>query len=248
MKKYIFIFCAVLAIISLTAFGMKRRNDSENVSIGKPLVELNLTIDSRHGTTITKEKLQRAMSVADILPKQADWSTYPIQSLMVTTYKDNEEQTAIGKSLNLNPAQISLLQTLNYSDYFSLKAPCKGKHVDVPDREVFDLTYFLTVAPEKEAENSLGKDVLIDYLKANSELATIIIKQEHLERGNVMFTITKKGNISNVHLSSSSGYNSLDELMLNLIKTLPGTWTPAMNSTGEKVEQEFAFSFGRGGC
>lgn len=49
-------------------------------------------------------------------------------------------------------------------------------------------------------------------------------------------------------MTSSSGYAALDERVIQLVNTLPGNWEPATNAAGEKVEQEFVFSFGTVGC
>jgi TonB family protein len=248
MKKNILIFCTALAILGLTAFEIIERSDSEKVSIGKSAIELFYNIDSKFGTTITKEKLYKATSVVDILPTETDWPSYPIQSVHVNVFHGSTETSEMGKHLALNTAQQQLLRTLDYSDSFSFKAPCKGKHKDTGDLETYDLFYRITVTPEKETQYSDGKDALIAYLKENSTAQTANIKQDQIERGALNFTISKTGTLTNVKLASSSGYPSLDEVMMELINTLPGTWEPAENAKGDKVDQELVFSFGRGGC
>ncbi len=246
-KKSILIFCAVLTILSLMAFGIIQKSDSEKVSIGKPDIELFFNIGSKFGTTITKEKLHKATSVIDILPKDTDWPSYPIQSVNVTVFRGTTETSEMGKHLALNTAQQQLLRTLNYSDCFSFIAPCKGKHKDTGDLETYDLFYRFTVTPEKEAQYSGGDFALIRYLKKKSTKQAENVKEDQLERGAVNFTISKTGTITNVNLASTSGYSSLDEVMIELITTLPETWEPAENSKGEKVDQELVFSFGGGG-
>ncbi|MFT5167939.1 MAG: hypothetical protein ACI8P3_003178 [Saprospiraceae bacterium] len=248
MKKNILIFCTVFTAFSLMAFGIIQKSDLEKVSIEKPDVELFYNIGSKFGTTITKEKLHKATSVVDILPKETDWPSYPIQSMNVTVFRGSIETSELGKHLALNTAQQQLLRTLNYSDSFSFKAPFKGKHKDTGDLETYDLFYRFTVTPEKETQYAKGDYALIKYLKENSTAQTANIKQDQLERGALNFTISKTGTLTNINLVSTSGYPSLDEVMIELINNLPEIWEPAENSKGEKVDQELVFSFGGGGC
>lgn len=246
MKKNIMTFSATIIAIGLTAFGFISLSESGATQGAAP--DFFYDIGPRFGTSITKEKLHNAKSISDILPKEADWSKYPIQRVKVTLLHDGSETTETGDNLVLNKAQAQLLQSTDYSDSFRLIANCKGKHQDVPDREVFDLTYFITVTPENEAEYKRGEDALITYLKKKSKKETAIAKEDQLERGQVSFIVTKDGTIANVKLSSTSGYASIDKAMVELITNLPRTWDPATNAKGEKVDQEFVFSFGRGGC
>ena len=92
-----------------------------------------------------------------------------------------------------------------------------------------------------------NKDIF-DYLKVNSKDKTAIIKRDKLQPGKVRFTVTKEGSISNVKMISTSGYVSVDETLVELIKTIPGKWNPATNAEGEKVDQELIFLFGLEGC
>lgn len=265
MKKSKLIFSAVIIALSLAALGLFAWSNSDStqcatandnpVALAKAVIsgqsiksapELFYNIDSRYGTSISKEKLHKAKSVRDILPKEADWSKYPVHTLHVTLLQDYKETTETGDNLVLNKAQAELLRSMDYSESFHLKANCNGKHKDVPDREVYDLNYFITVTPENEAEYIGGEDALIDYLKKNSSKETAMVKEDQLESGGVIFTVTKDGTVVNVKLSSTSGYSSIDKAMVELITNLPGTWDPATNAEGEKLDQEFVFSFGRG--
>ena len=267
MKKTILIFCAALTTLCLSAFGYKHwsntvtnqeattcskivvlDNDLFNVFNTQANADFFYAIGSRFGASITKENLHKAKSVIDIIPKEAGWSKYPIQTVKVTILHDGTETSETGDNLALNKAQAQLLRSTDYSDNFCITASRKGKHKDAGDREYYDLAYYLTVTPEKEAEYTGGEDALIDYLKENSKGETAIVKQDQLKSGKVSFTVTKDGAIANVKLSSTSGYSTIDKAMVNLITTLPGTWNPATNQKGEKVDQEFVFSFGQAGC
>lgn len=62
------------------------------------------------------------------------------------------------------------------------------------------------------------------------------------------FTVTKDGAISNVSLDRISGYVPMDEAMIDLLKNVPGSWQPAENAEGEKVDQELVITFSMSGC
>lgn len=241
MKRGFIIFFTALMAVGPTAFGVISCSPSEK----EPAVELNYRIGSKFGATVTKAQLQKAVSVADILPEPADWSTYRYQSLTVTVYHDETEQSDTGENLEFTEAQLQLLRDLDYSYGFKLTAPCNGKHGEV-DREEYELYYPFTVTPENEAEYSEGQDALIAYLKENGQQESAAIDEDKLGMGAVHFTVSKNGELKNVNLSSSSGYDSLDELMMDLFGRLPGTWEPASDPSGEKHDQEFIFSFGAG--
>ncbi len=266
MKKNIIIFCVVLTTFSLTAFGFMNWDDSvtdkvetssssivainrqmvEDFNV-KPYIDLVYNVDSRFMTTITKEDLYKATSVLDIVPKKAEgWWEASFQAVTVAVLQDGDDIRAMGDDKVLNAEQIKLLQTTDYSTDFYIKARGKNKHPETGKIE--DYVYYLTIIPEKEAEYTSGHDALIAYLKENSKEKTAIIKQDQLKPCKVSFTITKKGTIANVKLTSTSGYPSVDEALVELITNMPEKWEPAENSKGEKVDQELVFSFGLMGC
>ena len=268
MKKSFIIISTVIGAMSLMAFvvilkpGYKATEhneehreksvNEEKIYMGelfgvKASVNFLYNIGSRYNATITKENLDRATSVGDILP-EADWSAYPIQRVKVSLLENNSETSEFGSDLTLNDAQGVLLKSTGYSDNFRLTANCMGWNENSGITEMYDLNYFMTVVPEKEAKYTEGRDALIDYLKKNSAVAITGLLEEKLEAGRILFTVNTRGAVSNVRLSGSSGYHSVDETMMELLIKAPGSWEPATNSKGEKVEQVLMFSFGKLGC
>lgn len=270
MKKNIFILFTALAASSLMAFGFMNwsgpapekptsnelASEAANYqfervgflnSWGKP--DLVYKIDSRYITTITKEKLHQASTILDILPAKATQSIASYENVKVAVLHDDETETVeMGAGESLNKAQLDLLKSTNYSNNFYIyadyktKSPYTGKLIDEY------LSYYITVVPEKQAEYIGGQDLLVDYLRASSSVATASIERDQLRPGQFNFTITKDGSISNVKLSSTSGYPVVDDALIELIQNTPGKWTPATNALGEYVEQEFVFFFGVDGC
>lgn len=105
------------------------------------------------------------------------------------------------------------------------------------------LNHIMTVIPEKEAEYKSGYDELIRYLAENSRNEIAEIKPNQLETAYIQFTVTEKGEISDIDLKKTSGSSQIDKLMFEIIRVMPD-WKPAENSKGEKVKQNFEFALG----
>jgi hypothetical protein len=266
MKKNVFIFCAAITSLSLTTFGfinwsntetiqevlpkiktVNLNNDTTNTINKKENLDLVYDVDSRFLATITKENLNKATSVLDIVPKKAKgWWKTSFHTVTISILQEGAEIQETGNNKTLNASQIKLLKTTNYSTNFYIKARGYDTHPETGRME--DYAYYFTIIPEKEAAYISGHSVLINYLKENSKDKTVIIKKDKLKSGKVSFTVTKKGLVSNVKLISTSGYPTIDKVLLELITKIPGKWEPAENHKGKKVDQELVFSFGRRGC
>ena len=272
MKKNIAIVSAALSLLILMAFGFLNERNTvpalEEVSgietvafnneafyndlinnfstLNKP--DLFYNVDSRFATTITKEKLQKAKSISDILPAKATQAREAYQNVSVTILHSDGEITEVGQSEKLNPAQIKLLRSIDYSTDIRITSRCKRRNSFSGQLLRDSIAYYLTIVPEKEATYATGHEALIKYLKENSKEKATEISMDQLQPGKVAFTITKDAAIANVKLISTSGYPEVDEVLLELIANIPGGWKAATNSKGKKVDQQLIFFFGSEGC
>lgn len=265
MQKSILISCTAFFVLCFTACGYTQSNTimnpEETASTNILVFERNLTagvdelinldliykVESRFMTRITKEKLHNAKSIIDILPKKATQFMETYENVRVSILGNDGEITEIGVSEILNEAQLKLLQSADYSTNFHINADCKQK-TEFGKLYDYDLVYYMTVVPEKEAEFTGGQDALIQYLKTNTQETTTVITKDKLQPGKVNFTVTKDGKITNVKLDSTSGFPSVDEKLIETIENMPKKWTPATNAKGENVDQELVFFFGLEGC
>jgi hypothetical protein len=269
MRKNILILGIVLAAFSLAAYGVVNSKKSEvnkiiasnNVVIPldeKVIEDFNVKaypdfaydVNSRFMSTITKEDLHKAKSILDFLPKEQTDPVIRYESVSVIILDDYKEtdKRETGYSEILTEAQIKLIQSIDYSTNFLIRADFQEMNKEVNHLVNNYFSPHLTVVPENEAVYVNGKDALIDYLKENSIEKTTIVNERKLKSGKIYFTVTKNGTISNVNLTSTSGYPSIDLYMIELVKSIPGTWAAATNSIGQKVDQELVFSFGTMGC
>jgi hypothetical protein len=264
MKKNILFICAAIAAFSLTAFGFitldKEKTDPKEAScktiipleldfmnaLGGSLdIDLLYKVESRYMSTVTKEALNNAKSIVDILPEKATQSIteYFTSEVSILEGDWKTDRNATGNSEVLNNAQYQLLQTADYSTNIYIRSDYKNEYTGSNY-----LTYFMTVVPENQAKYIGGDDALIEYLKENSKKETAIIRQDQLKPGRVNFTVTKDGVLENVNLDSTSGYPTVDKVLVEMISNTQGKWHPASNSKGEKVDQTLVFFFGLQGC
>ena len=62
------------------------------------------------------------------------------------------------------------------------------------------------------------------------------------------FTITKKGEMKDLRIVSTSGYDSIDKKTYEFMSNLKIGWAPAEDEFGNKLDQELVLSYGMGGC
>lgn len=216
----------------------------------EPEVEIIYEIDSRFIATVSIETVLNANSIVDILPKSATHDIVSYQDVKVAILDKNdldELDNELGYGDQLNPMQKKLLQKTDNTSSIFIKAIYKYKG---PNGELFDdyLTYYVSVVPEYDAKYESGYQSVIDYLKKNTKEQVSEIEFKTLKAGRVRFIIDKNGHITNASIDSTSGYPSLDKLLVKLINDMPQKWHPARNKVGLAVEQEFFFFFGMKGC
>jgi hypothetical protein len=269
MKKNIIIFCTVLVTLSLSAFGLINWNDSEKDQLETK--EIDSDVDSTaqvfekiekrivsdfiydigpRFNAVKKSDIDQALTFADFISAELENSIVSYESVEVIIIKDDKESDIreIGFSDVLNSSQIELLRSANYSTNFKIRADYQKKNNETGVLEDSYATPHLTVVPEKQAEYESGKSGLMKYLKEQSKHVVVNVKANELQPAKLLFTVTKEGTIENVRLDRSSRYPSIDNLMIELIIKAPGSWEPARNSEGKKVDQELVVSFGLMGC
>ncbi|MFC4723593.1 energy transducer TonB [Geojedonia litorea] len=265
MKPRLIIFSLTLIVLILTIANVVNANNTSvtteegvstnlipdripvtNNTYNVHFVDFVYDVNSRFMTTITKEKLLKAKSVLDIVPKEAKWDKLSVETVVVAVLKDAEEIIEIGNEMQLNTAQMNLLKSVDYSSNIYIKT--RAINNNYKNKSIEDFAYYITIVPEKETAYNDGHAIFMAYLKEKSRSLITHLNEDQLQAGKIVFTITKNGTIENVQLESSSGYKSIDTKMIEIIKNAPGTWTPAENAKGEKVNQTLVFSFGKMGC
>lgn len=267
MKKSILISSAILITFSLTAFGFMNLGaakieqkktscsktaivnpDFVNTSYSQIAPEFVYNVDTRFITTISKEKLDQAKSIIDILPTEETKTKEDYKNVRIAVLDKNKGKSIVGENEFLTLKQLKLLESTTYASNICIKSLCKNKNEVTGEMENYELVYYITIVPTQMAEFRDGNDALINYLKENSKDEIAIVTKDKLKFGQLNFTVTAKGTIAKVKLLSTSGYATIDERFVELIKNMPEKWNPAQNAKGQNVDQEFVFFFGLEGC
>lgn len=266
MKKSLIIVSVVLITVSISAFAItsiKSDKVNPNKESQNPtalvsqnfLATVNVTtvddltykLDSRFIHNVTLENIRNAKSIKDIIPQKEAESLSNYSKNRLTIMLENGESIEYGNGETFTLEQLNLLSKVDYSTNLYIKADCKTSN-EAGDLFHYDLVYYMTVIPEKEASFVAGNDALIEQVKARTKNKVAHVKMNNIKPGKVRFTVNKEGKISHAELESTCGYEDLDESLIQIFNSIEGDWNPAMNSQGEAVEQELVFFFGVFGC
>ncbi len=269
MKKSILVFSTALTSFGLMAFGCMNVSTSTSIdesqtntmveyfnNLGPSLYmdqtggQILYDVSPRFMGTVTKEELNEVTSMAYFLSNDLTESivAYKSVSVIILDHNYNFIKTEKGDTELFNASQLKLLRSAPYSTDILIRADFQEKIEVTGELRDNYSTPHITVVPEKQAVYVSGKDALIAYVKKNTNKYLSEIRVDELKPGKVRFTISTEGKVDNVFLDSTSGYDPLDEEVLELIAKMPGTWEPAESAKGEKVEQELVFAFGTIGC
>ena len=265
MKKRIIILGTTLASLSLLIIGFTNANYKatdgstslqnktlalENKIFEGPIVntipDLYYDVDTRFAA-IKKTDIDKATTIYDFLNEGEKQQIAHVNSVDIIIIKNNQQSDIreYGTSDQLTDAQLKLIRATPYFNHFKIKTVFKEKNTETGKLEERFFGPHITVVPETQATYINGKAALINYLKANSLNDMYVIQDNKLGAIKLSFKITKQGIVSDVkHDALTTGYKSIDEKFMTLIKNIPGKWTPAENSNGEKIEQELVFTFG----
>ncbi|MGB0368133.1 MAG: energy transducer TonB [Flavobacteriales bacterium] len=207
-------------------------------------------IDARFQADLTKSKLKEMKLITDFDERINVDGILEVESTSVTIINDEYEDVkqAFGKSNELTDEQLQLIASAPYSTDIRLQMDYRENSPYFKKPQSNYTTPHITIIPEKSAEYEGGKDALIAHLKQKSEGEVARAQKAELKPGKVRFTVTKTGEVVNVILISSSGYESIDETMLKLLQTLPNHWKPAQDAAGNTVDEQLVFSYGIMGC
>ncbi|MDB9721165.1 hypothetical protein OAA67_04730 [Winogradskyella sp.] len=270
MKKNIIILSLLLAATALVIIGFTNTSKNkltdtiasktEVINPEVPMVtkvnkkttqDLYYGIDTRFAA-IKKSDIEKSSTLYDFLNASEKEQIAIVNTVDIIVIKNNQQSNirAYGTSDQLTDAQLKLIKSRTYFEHFIIRTEFKEKNKDTGQLESHFFGPHITVVPDKQATYINGKDALITYLKTNSAPQVDVITNNKVGAIKISFIITKDGKVFNVkHDAMTTGYKSIDEKLIQLIKNIPGEWTPAENTKGEKIEQELVFTFGpKDGC
>lgn len=242
----------LIAVVNVSCGQTQASTDNESIVIEEQDAndDLYFNVSTRWNQgKITKDELNEVKSFFDLVPQKNEVRKdfRNIRVIIMDTDWDFGPHE-VGQSLDFNEAQLGLLQNVDYSRELLITAMAEQLN---PETNVFEedtILRYMSVVPEVEAQYKGGIDAVVSYLKESSKEQTALMEKDKLQPAKFYFTVGTNGEIINVHQTWTSGYDSVDKDMMEIIRNMPRLWTPAQNSSGENVEQEFVFFFGVQGC
>ena len=191
---------------------------------------------------LTLDTLKGARTLSDINTRyRSDWVARYIAVEVASTCKEGVKK-AISTNDILTHNQMDILRTADVGCNIDVEVDYIPKNTlkDNPPRK---LAFSLRIVPIYEAKYPGGQQALKVYLKENIIEEILTEKGRQLELAKVRFNINEDGHVSDVQIFKTSENDEIDQIMLKAIGNMPN-WSPARNSKGESIIQEFEFSIG----
>jgi len=238
------------SFISNTEIGlsqMPNKESMDSVYSGDIKQTLYFEIVGHNGRPVKKETLKTAKLIRDFVSGYAyNWvSNY--DSVELITQSNGNMVRTLGLNEQLNAKQILALQNADLNSEVMLNVSYNSRNSITRLMEKSYVNVVLTVIPEKEAEYQGGYEKLSKYIETNAIQIIQKTLSEELQKGSVSFKIDEQGKVVDEIIIQSTGDLNLDQQLLKVIRDME-QWNPAENVKGEKVKQNFIFSFGNGGC
>ncbi|MEM7657946.1 MAG: energy transducer TonB [Bacteroidota bacterium] len=212
-------------------------------------LDLVYEVEPRFLARVTKDQLDRATSILEILPPEATQNIKRYEDVAVSvSYTGGKIVQLEGDGAELTPGQKVLLQSADCGSHLYISGYIYQPFTGSTELYGEQLTYYVSVIPHVQAKYEAGHQALISHLKESFWINTLIIQRDQVKPGEVRFTVTAEGTIEDARSEATCGYPSLDLELVRLIQDLPGKWIPATNEAGKKVSQELTFFFGDMGC
>lgn len=209
--------------------------------------DLQYEVRGKHTRGVSKEKLEDAQTMIDIRPGYPSSMIEAYTSTEISVTTKGTVMKATGFNDTLSAEQQTILQMADVGSDINIEVGYVHQNPVTLLPDIRQMNFVLSVVPEVEATYPGGYQELRSYLKKN---AIDKIKDGFSKENKIVvigFTVTETGEITNASIFRSSTDPEIDRLLLKAINRMP-KWTPAENAEGVKVQQEFEFVVGNGGC
>jgi len=209
--------------------------------------DLRFEVRGKYTRGVSKEKLMTPKTMSDIRPGYPSSMIEEYTSTEIAVITNGKISKATGVNETLSAEQQSLLQTADVGSEIEVNVGYIHQNPVTLIPDIRKMHFVITVVPEVQAEFPGGYQELNSYLKKNAVDKIPETFSKEMKMALIHFTVSDEGKITNADVIESSKDPEIDKLLLKAIRKMPD-WKPAVNAEGKKVEQEFEFSLGNGGC
>lgn len=232
MKKYLALL--ILALFLIPNVGMTQ-NDFP--------IELEYEVNKIYPPlSIEKAELQEVQTLLDLNDHyKASWIRAYIQ-VEVVTIQQGKLRKAVGKNEILNREQKELMMSADVHEEIVVNVQYIPENT-LKHNDPKDLTFAVSINPEKEAAFPGGEAALLQYLKSQAidKIPAGTFKDYALTA--IQFTVDEEGRIIDARTFWPSEDEEVDKLLLETICNMPN-WKPAEYANGRKVKQDLALTVG----
>ncbi len=192
--------------------------------------------------SIGKAELQEVQTLLDLNKHyKASWVREYL-SVEVVTIQDGKVRRAVGKNELLNSAQKDLMSNADVHESIVVNVQYIPENT-LKHNDPKDISFAVSINPEKEATFPGGQAALLSYLKfhAIDKIPEGTFKGYAFTA--VQFTVDEEGRIIDAQIFWPSEDEKVDKLLLETICNMPN-WKPAEYANGRKVKQDLALTVG----
>lgn len=191
---------------------------------------------------LTLDTLEKAETLNDIYARYpSSWVANYI-SVEVSSTCQGITKKAVSTNDILTDEQKDILNRADLGCKINLKVDYVPEN-SLKDNPARKMNFSLTMIPIFEAKYPGGFQHLKKYLKENIIDQIAETKLAHIKLAKVRFNINEKGQVSNAQVFKTTENDCVNQLILEAIRNMP-KWSPAENSKGVKISQEFEFTMG----
>ena len=213
-------------------------------------------------SAITRDEVKKITSIMDFWSDESK-SRYKLEGfrdIWVVNLKDYPDwqldvnkidpiYKAISPTTEYTSDQLAVVANADYSDHLRFSAIFDRTDLKTGKAEKDALiSQSFSLVPDEQARYRGGMEAVVNYLKKASRKEVKHVKRDDVGRCRIFFNVSESGSITDVKLIESSNYVDVDAALIEIVKDMPRKWKPAQTKEGEKVAQEFVFTFGRAGC
>jgi hypothetical protein len=163
-------------------------------------------------------------------------------SVDVSAYNNGIRTTVPGVSQVLNQEQKDLLQVADRNREITVSVMYLPEN-SLVDNTVKEYDFKVSITPDQNAQCMEGTAKLLQYLKTNGIAKIESGSFEGYDLTAIRFTITDKGQVSDLQVVLPSKDPKIDKMMVKALSKMPA-WQPAEFSNGTKVNQSFVLTIG----
>jgi TonB family protein len=276
MHRIILTYSSLAALLAFVALGCAETSNAQSDKEGltasnsapiqeAPAEELEENLDymvTNWSSPVTRDEVKQYTSMMDFWGEEtltkyrhdnfseiwvANLKDYPDWNLDVSEI--DPELKATSPTEEFTEEQLAIVANADYSDHLRFSARFNSTRISTGEVEEYVLvSQSMSLVPDVQAECPGGFAAVESYLKGASRDHVKHVKRDEVGRCRIFFTVTNDGSIDDVKLIETSNYQDVDKAMIKVVKDMPLKWTPAQDENGDKVNQEFVFTFGRAGC